>query len=397
MKKIFFILLIAFTFTLWSEEFSVPSHRDISLEEIYKLNNRDIELDEIVYYEWSNLSWRSILKDCYSYNEDGNVSEMISYQFYQPHWGKYYKQVYSYYSDGDIIEIHTYYWQGGAWQNVYHLIYEYENAKISYYKQALWNDYSNLYEDEIQHIYFYNGDILEEKLTQNFTSTQWVNQYINVYSYDYDDLLTEDLSFAWTMNNWVEDTRILYIYDEISKPSEMIFQYAYFEEWENNFKHIYNYNSTEEIENVLLIIWQDEWVNSTDTYYQYNEIEDISETIQNSWNGEWAPTLRAVYNYIELDIEDNMILDFNEIISYPNPCFSNTNSNIYFSLDQHNFDKLEIFNCKGEKIRSLDINNNQAQWDLLDKNGKLVSAGIYLVIQKLSNRIIGKKRILLLK
>ena len=71
--------------------------------------------------------------------------------------------------------------------------------------------------------------------------------------------------------------------------------------------------------------------------------------------------------------------------NYPNPF--NPSTTIRFSLNEDSFVSLEIYNIKGEKVRTLVKDNLPAQyhtivWNGRDENGKQVSSGIYFYKMK---------------
>ena len=67
--------------------------------------------------------------------------------------------------------------------------------------------------------------------------------------------------------------------------------------------------------------------------------------------------------------------------NYPNPF--NPNTTIAFDLEKAGELRLEIFNTKGQKVRSLihssyDAGAHTVNWDATDDAGRRVSSGLYL-------------------
>ncbi len=98
---------------------------------------------------------------------------------------------------------------------------------------------------------------------------------------------------------------------------------------------------------------------------------------------------------------ENIIITVTELIgNYPNPF--NPETTISFSVTQNSdFVTLEIFNLKGQKVKTL-INeklpagNHQVVWDGMDDNSKAVSSGIYFYKMN-TNEYTSIKKMILLK
>ena len=122
-----------------------------------------------------------------------------------------------------------------------------------------------------------------------------------------------------------------------------------------------------------------------------------------------SDTLRICTNYNEIKIpinletdhfvsaDDNSIDNFSTNV-WPNPINLNRgeNVNISYSLKDADIEKLEIFNVKGEKIKTINIfHDNYATWNGIDSNGKKVASGIYFYRLESQNIIQTNKFIIL--
>jgi hypothetical protein len=81
--------------------------------------------------------------------------------------------------------------------------------------------------------------------------------------------------------------------------------------------------------------------------------------------------------------------------NYPNPF--NPSTTIYFQIGNNANAKLEIFNLRGQKITSYDLNSNQTQlvWNGRDSEGREVESGIYLYRLITPTKQISRKMLLL--
>ena len=73
------------------------------------------------------------------------------------------------------------------------------------------------------------------------------------------------------------------------------------------------------------------------------------------------------------DLEPN-----SQSLIYPNPWRISSGVYIKFSLPERIIKSVEIFNLKGQKVRTLQSQFNTIRWDGKDSNGKQVRPGIYL-------------------
>ncbi|MDO9578414.1 MAG: SBBP repeat-containing protein [Candidatus Cloacimonadales bacterium] len=102
----------------------------------------------------------------------------------------------------------------------------------------------------------------------------------------------------------------------------------------------------------------------------------------------------------ETSVENEFIPTKMELSNYPNPF--NPETTISFSIQQNSKIELEIFNVKGQLVKSL-INGQQNAgdhsviWNGKDDNGNNVCSGIYLYKLQVNNKSVAIRKCLLLK
>ncbi|MCD6102046.1 MAG: T9SS type A sorting domain-containing protein, partial [Candidatus Cloacimonetes bacterium] len=141
---------------------------------------------------------------------------------------------------------------------------------------------------------------------------------------------------------------------------------------------------------------------TTDLFYQYTGLT----------NGQtYLAGVSALYDEGESDIvefeftytgvgtdEDDNIIFITELSgNYPNPF--NSETSIYFSLKDAGKVTLEVYNIKGQKVKTLVDSNQPAgrfsiNWDGIDGTGKKVTDGIYLYQLKTKNFVQTRKMLL---
>ena len=87
-----------------------------------------------------------------------------------------------------------------------------------------------------------------------------------------------------------------------------------------------------------------------------------------------------------------------DLRNYPNPF--NPETNILFDLPESGQVKLEIYNIKGQRVKTLldcymSSGRSEMLWNSKDDNGKRVSSGVYLYRLQTPTNIITKKMLLL--
>ena len=104
--------------------------------------------------------------------------------------------------------------------------------------------------------------------------------------------------------------------------------------------------------------------------------------------------------------DENEIAELEEnIIIYPNPIsFNMRDSEVKILWISESSDGLsiDIFNIKGQRIRTLKIQNSQlkiaqAAWDLCDDAGEIVSSGVYFVRVKAGDNYIAQSKVTVVK
>ena len=100
--------------------------------------------------------------------------------------------------------------------------------------------------------------------------------------------------------------------------------------------------------------------------------------------------------------ENTVSIEIFVLQNYPNPF--NPETTITFNL-QKSVSKveIEIFNIKGQKIRTLSVTNpesdseNKVVWNSKNDNGDKVASGTYLYRLKVNNKIMAAKKMILMK
>lgn len=213
-----------------------------------------------------------------------------------------------------------------------------------------------------------------------------MNNYLNLSSnnnvegdsfYSLDDPINPELSFTtstsskWRTCKLIDNVLIcpsrftVYLYDLENSPSGELEPFDYFNLNSRYVNLIFNSQGEED-------------------YFFCTQLECIS-----------------TYNYsIETSAEDELPKTEVHLSNYPNPF--NPETNIVFNLPEDGAVQIEIFNIRGQKIRSLlndqmESGEHSISWNGADASGKKVGSGLYLYKLKVNDKLELVKKCMLMK
>jgi len=116
------------------------------------------------------------------------------------------------------------------------------------------------------------------------------------------------------------------------------------------------------------------------------------------YTDEESEIIEIDYIHISTNSPENIISVTKLNRNYPNPF--NPTTNISFSLDKARHVTLEVYNIKGEKVKTLvdselAADHYRIEWDSRDNTGKIVASGVYFYTMKAGNYQKTKKMILM--
>lgn len=139
-------------------------------------------------YNWSNYDWTNY-RDTYTYDQNGNILIELNEEWWVISWPTKRRYTYTYDPNGKKKSKLSEFWQdNNHWQNHERFTYTYDqNTSQSTEFIEKWID---------------------------GTIKQWVNSYLNTYSYDINGDLVSKLCKIWADDQWVNYFRNIYSYDE---------------------------------------------------------------------------------------------------------------------------------------------------------------------------------------
>lgn len=259
------------------------------------------------------------------------------------------------YQDGRLAEVKysgSVYASIGLW--MFKDLYVYEDGKLVQIINQMYDPTDEVYRDSERTVYHYNGDVIDYFTTKELwdeDSSTWQfgsDSEKHIHQYSGGKLATEEIL------EWDEDE----------------------EDWKENRFGEYTYNADGSIG---IVLWKG-WSELDDMYY----------------NGG-----RLIYSYGTTSVADDSsaLPDAFRLSNYPNPF--NPVTTIYFDIPEPAEVRLDIFDIRGRKIRTLITEEyrgagaHHIQWDGLDDAGLNLSSGVYIYRLSTRGRIISNMCILM--
>ena len=158
--------------------------------------------------------------------------------------------------------------------------------------------------------------------------------------------------------------------------------------------------------NVYLDDMNDPIGTTTDTQWQYEDLingEDYIAGVSAVYDDGESEIIQYPFTYTGVGADDVVNMTTTLRGNYPNPF--NPVTNIAFSLSEPGHVTLEVYNVKGEKVRTLvdkvlAANNHIVTWNGKNDNNKSVSSGVYfykMISESNSGEYTSTKKMILLK
>jgi len=279
--------------------------------------------------------------------------------------------------------------------------------------------------------YFYN-----EQNRIAYHITQWDNEErpveISKTSYDYDangrmitSLYQEMVNDTWA---FIDRGVFSYIPEDTSTYQDFVNILIW--QWMWHYMELYPYTTKLKLDEELYYSWYNSlWYESKKMEHSYNAANKITQSVESDMMGEWNPVGQIDYSYNaanNLDVltvseyfiedlsplsrnrytygevsssQDGLMPEFSSGIAiFPNPF--NPETRISFKVDTRTEVSVQIFNLKGQLIRSLYNGSKPAgdhimKWDGRDDRGDEAGSGIYIVRLKTSGGVRSARAILL--
>jgi len=341
------------------------------------LQTQDWQLSRSTAYTWVD-SWNPNTRNLYSYRADGQMAENLTQEYSQGLWQDFSNTLYTYDALDRNIQITTYHPDGTDWANYMKFERIYDGELMTSQDRFLWLE--NSWQQTGTTTYIYEGSqIVTEKYFTLLAGNMTLMLQIH-YEHDDEGRLSL-IYYQYPSSPQMPRIRIVYSYD-----NDLVTELLYQEElqadlWADYARYLYSYDANSEISQILTQNYSGTWTDQGRQIYSYLENCSIREIVSQAWEaGSWQNLTKTVDERNSVSISEELAPQLvSNLRLYPNPMregiwieeMDKTSSGL----------RLDIYNLKGQKIKSISPSSTKSFWDARDKRGNIVPPGVYILKQ----------------
>ncbi len=350
-----------------------------------------------------------------TYSYDGkNLTENLVETYNAGNWVNLYRLRLSYNLDGDLVKEELQDWFDNKWNTTYGIAreFDYSNIDTTIITDSMWNGF--VYEAVQKYIEIFVPGTKNysemQLLMRNASSTDWVEMYRELYTYDVNKLLINLKKQNWNGSNWVNFMQYVnYRWDTLNNRVNAYTSQSWsnaLQAWSNYVIDTFEYDNYKGIINTNYYFKPGGLIPSTRSTYLNDSLMNQKVAKYEMWNSQsnvWETTLHneSVYIYdtdsviltkIDLTLVKNNEIDsilktvyyynvlsgVNNIKSfdyniYPNPAKNNVNVNLS-NVSSSERVELIVKNISGQTISKHMFNADNINLDISD-----LTTGLYLL------------------
>lgn len=355
-------------------------------QEMMLKHDREYEIVEYLKQYYADTSWEDSLR--YTYTYDNNLAEIIYQHKIGSNFVNYGKQTYHYNANNLLSSTMYYNFEDNSWIGSYRYDYLYDNDGIittSIYSEWINNGWLSTYMGTYS---YEDGNLALEFWRYWEDEDTLVNSHQYSYSYDVNDNLTE-LVYQIYENGTALQNVYRYLYSYNDDNLNTIFQYQIWEnaDYQNSYRYVYYYDMDGYLVHSDYQTWGSDWINNSYSTYFYDENDNLVQILWQYWyQNELYYYTKEVLSYEDFNSVEEFEIPEMNVRNYPNPFNSETTIS-FETTNSHKISRIEIFNVKGQKVKSLECNIRDIAastklmysitWNGKNEFGKDVSPGIY--------------------
>jgi hypothetical protein len=338
--------------------------------------DRDWQLNRTTNYNWEN-TWNPNTRNLYTYRYDGQTDEILTQNYAAPNWQDSGKSVYSYDAQDSNTMITHYLPEGGAWSPSGKTEMTYQDALLL--NQDSFLRQNNTWQLSARMTYTYLADRISTLDYYTMTEGALLHTMHQDYEYDEEDRLSV-IYLSYIAYPQISDMRMMYSYNTEGYVSELLYQQEQQAGvWMDYNRYIYSYDALGELSQILTQSYTGNWINTARQIYSYPDGYSIREMIYQNWDlGAWANQSKSVDERSTVAISEQLSPTPESSLSlYPNPM----SAGLWIEDKSASLSGsgMDIYNLKGQKIRSFTPRSAKTFWDAKDSQGREVPAGIYIL------------------
>ena len=242
-------------------------------------------------------AWVAYCRYRYLYDNHGRAINVFFDLWQGGQWWNDFRDTYTYDARGNILTYLEESWNGGNWVNSDRIMNTYDNGRnllIETQEQQWFGEWDNLQKK----IYTWNSSgELDSLLSQSWQDSTWNGHELHIYTYNGSGKIILDLwkYIFWIGSDWLNGYLNSYTYDDIGNNTALIHQIWRDTAWGNLVRYTYSYNPAGR----PLISSTDLWNNNSRTWSMSAKITDSYDE-----NGflvsdvtEWIDTATGISSY----------------------------------------------------------------------------------------------------
>ncbi len=358
----------------------------------------------LTYYWYDYREWEMDHNELVTYRPDGLPHSVITQHLILEDWvttgevlftydGNQLQSVLHQYIDGDIVE------------TVMTITFEYNDAtqRLEYVQVSggWWRNPSRIFY-RVYYEWDTPGRVISATTYYEDGADQWIPGSKTVISYHPQDNTNYQDYMNFFMQQLIIGEHDILPMGSVMYIDEEVDSNFYNDSWHPDNMFQYHYDQNMKLEQILRYSYSAYvWYNVMQEDFIYDDSGNMTEWLLGYDSGDYLDYYnRKVFTYSEVSTSEDYVSppEISELSIYPNPF--NPQTNISFEVLKGGKVEVDIFNLKGQKVRSIlndykEKGNYQMSWNGFDDNGFKVGSGMYIVRLKSANNSRSKKVILL--
>ncbi|MCX7696193.1 MAG: T9SS type A sorting domain-containing protein [Bacteroidales bacterium] len=333
-------------------------------KDVYTLINDSCPSQHISYnYNLSTQVYDPTQKRIFSYDANNNLTS-ITYQFYDINTSQFtnsFKELYSF--NGNLLQQSiSQFWDGTNWVNTNKTINIYDsNNRIIKRFYLNWN--TNVWDSSFKQLFYYNPAVDSSiAYSWNVGTNTWDPNYKHANFYNSQGQTLFFIYYGWNGTSWYEVNKVTYSYDAQGNLIQMLTQVWDGTQLVNNYK-TNNYYTGSNLDSTISFYWDNvltTWIPTYKGLYSYGTLNEIiieKYYDYDNVNNQWVENSKYQHFYHMVDISTIPALIKDEsFFIYPNPT---SNFLIISFKEELSIDRFIIRDAKGKVILSQEYNSRQ--------------------------------------
>jgi hypothetical protein len=373
----------------------------------FEYDDQDRPIESVISY-WDEDAEEWVYETRHTYQWDGDNLIDIMVEMYDQQWQEYLHIEQEFNDQNQIILSEAWANAMGNWIEFAYYEYDYDaNNRVESMTQTFYMEppETNRQPDyERTNFYYDANDRIDETIHQiSVDGATWTNHERSVIDFHANDNSDYQLFQDMVNNNIMHMMTWWLLSDEPMADVETYYEWAT-EEWHPFEKDEFDYFENNEYEFMTKYeYYNDDWHILFRDMFLYDENWLLTEVIYEWYdNGQWDEWGRTLFYYDPVSA-DEITVQVAELSTenYPNPF--NPETTIAFNLPESGNVRVDIYNMRGQKVKTilnkeLEAGEHQVQWNGKDRQGNVAPSGIYFYrVDAEGGRYTSTRKMLLLK